>query len=99
MPNIKFTHPYTKLKDVDGSVVSTSQLLQIVMVDLDNCSDELIAYDTDNGKYELQRNLYMMLIFKKPSVNLFTTLRRYTPDKHTYYKKLVGQNFDIVIQK
>jgi hypothetical protein len=108
LPKIKFSHCYNKLL-IPGTMepVQHATLLQVISVPLDHLSKEFLAYDTDNGKYALKYDsLYMMLIFKKPLGDLFTTLRtqfgpvgyRQKPEnKLPYYQSLVGKVFEVVI--
>ena len=104
MNQIKFSHLYPKLLDSHNDCVETATLLQVIPIDLKDLSREFIAYDTD-GVYELPpKSEYMMLIFLKPhehyitDLNLFTTLRRWTPEKYRYYTEQVGKAFNIIIK-
>ena len=108
-PTIKFSHAYTKLLtdgcDVNGHwvkhPVKTAKLLQVVPIEISTLSKTFIDYDTDNGKYKLAYSgYYVMLIFQKPFGDLFTTLRPMFGkfgNKQTYYDKLVGMEFNVVI--
>ena len=102
---IKFSHLYQKLLDRHNDAIETATLLGVYRVDLANQHPAFIAYDTDDGKYQLpKKGEYLMLLFLKPheayvtDKNLFTTLRRYTPGKYDYYFDLVGQEFEVVIE-
>lgn len=109
LPKIKFSHCYNKLlgdPHEPNQPVTHAMLLQVISIAYEDLSKEFLAYDTDNGKYELKFDtLYMMLIFKKPLGDLFTTLRTqygpvrgYKPEnKLPYYQGLVGKVFEIVI--
>lgn len=94
---IKFSHKYTKLLTDSGEVVKSAKLLQVIEIELDEMSKEFLAYDTDNGLYDLpKKGTFLMLIFQKSSGNhLFTTLRRFTPEKFNYYHRSIGQVFNV----
>lgn len=100
MPSIKFSHYYKKLSDALGPI-KTAVLLQVVPVEIGTLSTEFLNYDTDNGAYKLAfSGWYLMLIFQKPSGDLFTTLRpqfNKFGNKRPYYDALVGKEFDIII--
>lgn len=102
MPTIKFSHRYTKLMDCQGAIVETALLLSVVKIDLANMHPDFIDYDTDCGAYTLpKKGPYLMLLFVKrfcgEPKHLFTTLRRFTPQKEIYYSQQVGKVFNIEI--
>lgn len=105
-PFIKFSHEYQKLGLVgdDGDQVKRAVLLEVIFVKMESLSPQFLNYDTDFGKYQLPKSGdYMLLIFQafddlKP-LGLFTTLRRWTQGKDFYYRSLIGQLFDVVIQE
>jgi hypothetical protein len=84
-------------------VVETATLLQVIPVNIEDLSQSFVDYDTEKGLYKLptRRGKYMMLIFLKPynclvtSLNLFTTLRRWSPEREQDYKNSVGEDFVI----
>ena len=99
MPTIKFTHTYTKLL-LNGTPVDAARLLDVQKVNIQDLSFDLLEYDTDRGMYKLPtKGEYMMLIFLKPGseFHLFTTLRRFTPEKFAYYQANLSKVFDVVI--
>lgn len=93
---IKFTHEYDKLKDVDFA-----RLLDVLPIDLKDLSVPFRNYDTDDGVYKLpKKGEYLLLIFEKivtyPSCKarqLFTTIRRRTVTKESYYRSRIGKLF------
>lgn len=96
MKTIKFSHTYQKLKHHE-KITNSSMLLEVLEVELSNLSFEFLLYDTD-GIYELpKKGKYLMLIFMKDNSNIFTTLRRYTPQKEKYYRESRGENFNVEI--
>lgn len=104
MPQIKFSHKYQKLLDSHNDVIESATLLQVILVNLEELSSAFLIYDTDSGKYELpKKGKYLMLIFLKEhedyttDLNLFTTLRRWTQDKHDYYMQRIGSMFDVIV--
>lgn len=98
MPSIKFSHRYKKLhKALLGQALPKARLLEIINVRLEDLSHWFIAYDTDDGEYELPKTGdYMMLIFEGES-GIFTTIRRRTDEKEKYYRSLIGNVFDLII--
>lgn len=101
MPQIKFSHAYNKLLDLDCSTIRTAKLIEIMVIDLEELHPWFVAYDTDNGKYKLpKKGKYIMLIFLKPKeFNIFTTLRRYTPGKYGFYQGKLGCDFNILMEQ
>lgn len=96
---IKFSHKYKKLSLYAGKgwICSKAKLLEVLNVELAELSPEFFAYDTD-GIFPLpKKGHYMMLFFQKEDGNIFTTLRRFTPEKYSYYNGAIGQEFDIEI--
>jgi hypothetical protein len=104
MPQIKFSHKYQKILNSHNDVIETATLLQVSIINLEDLSKEFLNYDTDNGVYELpKRGKYLMLIFLKEhedyttDLNLFTTLRRHTPEKHKFYMSQIGKVFKVMV--
>ncbi|MEN6490326.1 MAG: hypothetical protein ABFD66_15845 [Smithella sp.] len=104
MPQIKFSHKYQKILNSHNDVIETATLLQVSIINLEDLSKEFLNYDTDNGVYELpKRGKYLMLIFLKEhedyttDLNLFTTLRRHTPEKHKFYMGQIGKVFKVMV--
>lgn len=102
MTKIKFSHLYKKLLERDCvnclEVIKEAQLLMARIIDIESEHSAFIKYDTE-GVYPLpKKGAFILLLFKKPrDSDLFTTIRRYTPQKYDYYRKLVGQKFEIVL--
>lgn len=93
--NIKFSHRYSKLSGLDDN--NQVKLLQVINVKLENLSNSFLFYDTD-GVYQLpKKGDYLMLIFEKGLGDIFTTLRRTTPEKEKYYRAYEGEFFTIKI--
>lgn len=114
MLNIKFSRPYSKLvfPSPQYRFCKIAKLLEVIPVELSDLSAEFLAYDTDNGTYELpKKGKYLMLIFQnatvynvkpseiyRPEQHVFTTIRRETPEKLLYYRKNIGELFNVVIE-
>ena len=97
---IKFAHHYPKLSAIRGReiiTISQARLLQVLTVDLSDLTAEFLDYDTAAGTYQLPtKGKYLILIFLKPGgVDLFTTLRRWTPEKERHYTAKTGEDFYI----
>lgn len=87
MPHeIRFSHSYNK----QPADYELSVLLDVIRVRLEDLSEAFKIYDTtikdSTERYPLpERGEYMMLLLLSPSNQLWTTLRRRTPDKEMYY--------------
>lgn len=92
---IKFSHDYLKLEGA-----KFARLLQIIPIKLEDLSPQFLDYDTDHGLFQLpKKGDYLMLIFNHEGTwSLFTTIRRNTPEKLSYYQDSVGEVFEIVIK-
>ncbi len=102
MRQIKFSHRYEKL----GSIPNHSKvvLMQVINFPHDLLSNSFIEYDTlyldedvNEHHYALPKSDLLILIFMAPDGKLFTTIRRFTPDKFTYYKSLENEELELVI--
>lgn len=101
MEKIRFSHCYTKLNAQDyapGEPIEEATLLDVSVRDLADLSSEFLAYDTDNGLYHLDPGKYLLLILKKSGSHLFTTLRKYTPEKYESLKSKIGNKFEIWVK-
>jgi len=101
MRQIKFSHRYEKLGEIPNH--SKVVLLQVINFPYDLLSESFIEYDTmyldedvNEHHYELPKTDLLILIFMFDGT-LFTTIRRYTDDKFTYYKSLENEELELVI--
>lgn len=99
MEKIKFSHKYRKFEIMEDK---DFELLQILKVNYKDLTREFIDYDTfwcegtEYGFYELPKTDLLILFFKEPlTYRLFTTIRRWTPEKEKYYKSKIGKSFKI----
>lgn len=103
---IKFSHDYPKLHGQRSAYLLAVEPLTIDI----NTSDELLEYDTatgDGGHYKLEHGEYIQLIFIGCEHRIpFCTIRKRESwfngqknDKFAYYRKLIGQIFNIEITK
>lgn len=101
MAQIKFSHKYSKLLDGKGEPISEAYLIYVGIVNLEELHGMFIDHDTDYGRYKLpQKGKYLMLLFRNICHNkLFTTLRRHTEKKESYYRNLIGECFDVIIKE
>lgn len=113
--NIKFSRPYSKLvfPSPQWRFCKIAKLLEVIPVELSDLSAEMLAYDTDGGMYPLpKKGKYLMLIFQnstiyylkpneifRPEQHIFTTIRRETPEKLNYYRKNIGEIFNVIIEE
>jgi hypothetical protein len=101
--NISFSHKYYKLwhhgtgSKVGGAFITEAVLLDVFIVNIEECSKAFLDYDTDDGLFELpKKGKYMVLLFKKFGMpDLFTTIRRWTPEKEKWYRSGIGNTFDV----
>lgn len=98
MNQIKFSHKYKKLKNLDGSIVNKLKLLDVWPITLESISKQFINFDTDDGLYQLpEKGNYMVIVFLKPSgLDLCITIRSFRQEKFKYYKSKIGEEFDII---
>jgi hypothetical protein len=97
-PKIKFSHKYYKLP----LNLQTATLLEVISCEVGDLSRPFLEYDTaypfldGTSYYELpKKGTVLVLIFLAGWA--FTTIRRWTPEKEAYYRKLIGKEFEIVI--
>lgn len=101
MAKIKFSHRYQKMPHG----CERSQLLEVLVADKKDLSERFIRYDTFYGKgfYELPNGKLLILLLRSLSDRfpdaLWTTVRRWTPEKEAYYRRMRGEIFDIVIEE
>jgi len=100
MPKIKFSHQYMKL----AIQTECATLLQVFVTDAEELSKEFRDYDTayfaEGGAkyYELPKGKVLVLVFEDSDNNyLFTTIRRWTPEKEQYYKNLQGETLEVEV--
>jgi hypothetical protein len=112
MNQIKFSHIYCKMPTEADAVtpVAKATLLAVFIVDRKTLSLEFITYDTTYidgdhlSNYELPKsgNVIILLLQSKPqdsNSELWTTVRRWTPEKEKYYRSGIGSIFEIVVDK
>lgn len=109
---IKFSHIYRKLQ-IGGETVKEATLLQIFKCNYKELNDHFINYDTWfvdtvkgqllSGYYALPKTDLLVLLFAVKTWHgtpyIFTTIRRWTPEKEKYYRGLIGKEVEIVIKE
>ena len=105
MRKIKLSHNYVKIDNVN--IEQPVKLLQIFVTDKSKLSSYFIDYDTKYHSeekclprpvfefYKLPKGTLLVLLFQDYMGNLFTTVRRHTPEKEKYYYGCVGNEFKI----
>ena len=103
MNKISFSHCYLKFPE---SRVAT--LLQVFVVDFKDLTEAFKKYDTEYWKqasgespttlerYPLPEGKLLVLLLQ--AEKLFTTIRRWTPQKEKYYKSQEGLQFKIEVE-
>ncbi len=95
---IKFSHLYEKMPP-DFRV---SGLMDVELVNLEDLDPGFLERDTairGGGHYPLPaKGKYMILWLESPIMNIrWQTIRRWTPQKESFYRKNIGKLFDIWI--
>jgi hypothetical protein len=109
MNSIKFSHDsYNKLRSQEA-IPQEAKLLQVFVVDRKDLSESFLRYDTlfwnekeQEEFYDLPRGKLLVLLLEsvhQSGCSCWTTIRRWTPEKETYYKSMQGQKFKIEIVK
>jgi hypothetical protein len=98
MKTIKFSHHYCKMP----TAITESVLLEVLEVQLADLSQVFLNYDTTTSKgfqYHLPKTgMYLLLLlYDEKGCELWTTLRRATPEKRKYYRDAIGETFKIEI--
>lgn len=97
-PIIKFSKRYKKLT---GKTQAVLKLATRVLLEYQ--SPWFLNYDTeaeDGSHYALpSKGEYILLLFEESYGSIFTTIRRYTPQKYDYYRDQVGKFFTIRIDE
>jgi len=105
MKQIKFSHWYFKLASVySRNGDKKARLLQVLKIQYNELTEDLIKYDVTYGdmeSYPLPKTDLILLVFNayNSKGGLFTTIRRYTPNKFVYYKKAQGEIFEVVVDE
>ncbi|MCZ7362366.1 MAG: hypothetical protein O8C58_03360 [Candidatus Methanoperedens sp.] len=100
MNTIKFSHYYEKMPD--DAQLSSPVLLEVLTSHLDELSQGFIEYDTkikNENKYYALPNSKLLVLLLKTSNSIFTTVRRWTPEKESYYRSIRGQQVKIEVIK
>jgi len=96
MIKIKFSHKYYKFP----SAYQKSKIAQIIVMDEKDISQSFRDYDTcyytsvcRDNYYPLPKGkvIIIILIANSGLGWIWTTIRRWTPEKEQYYRRLVGQ--------
>jgi hypothetical protein len=98
MNSIKFSHRYFKMPI---GISNGALLSQVLIVERAELSNNFVDYDTRydfgaNNCYQLPSGKLIMLLLLSEGV-LWTTIRRWTPEKEKYYKSQMGSVFKIEV--
>lgn len=82
-----------------------TRLLQVFICDRKELGELFVNYDTayNEGFYELPKGKLIVLLLQ--SLNgvifdpLWTTIRRWTPQKEKYYREIIGKEVDIIVNE
>jgi hypothetical protein len=104
MKQIKFSERYYKLMWDKLYIPKQATLMEVFKTTTECLHPTFIEYDTifldektfNDAHYELPKGEILVLLFKTEKF-VFTTIRRYTPEKYNYYLKSRGEEFEIVL--
>src|SRR3990167_8163546 len=103
MNKIKFSHEYFKFMNMLSPEYPRAKLLQAIKVNYAELSTDFVRYDTAYGEimqpnyYELPKiDLILLLFLSEHTLQLFTTIRRFTPKKFEYYSNSEGEWFEAI---
>ncbi len=112
MLKIKFSEEYSKmLNNSQGEAPRKAILLETFIVETKELHPRFVEYDTSYfdkkennwAYYKLPQDKVIVLLLRTDYANdevmMWTTIRRYTPQKFEYYKKNRMEEFEIVINK
>lgn len=96
MLKIKFSHEYPKLHGQ-----TTARLLDVELTSRAVLDHAFVDYDTihGTGTYKLSGGLLLVLTFSGNLRIPFTTIRRATGQKETWYRSKIGHVFHVVIEQ
>lgn len=97
MKNIRFKFEYEKFP----SHPHPSTLMEVFVV-ADDLHPNFVSYDTQivgGGKYNLPSGKKIVLLLRSTDGMLWTTIRRHTDEKESYYRRLRGHAFGIIVSK
>lgn len=105
MQKIKFSHRYFKMPEN----FSDTMLLQVFTVPREELGIDFVGYDVtwenpngDVEEYPLPKGMLLVLLlasFVNGREVLWTTIRRWMPTKELYYRGLIGEKVQIVIEE
>ena len=100
---IKFSYEYTKMPEFLSDNFNEAELLAVFFGDRNDLHKDFVEYDTEywengeKGNYPLPQGKLLILLLKTDTI-LWTTIRRWTPQKEKYYRSNVGEIFKIELK-
>jgi len=98
MNGIIFSHKYKKLLTGSNLLPVNVRLLQVFIILKSDLTSNFLEYDTENIFKLPETDKFLLLIFKKPGANIFTTIRSYNEGKELFYKSKVGEFFKVILK-
>lgn len=106
---IRFSHKYLKMLDMNREMPKEAILLEVLRANKHDLNSGFIDYDTtykdektgELEQYELPDHELIILVFRHVQfVNIiWTTIRRYTPQKYKYYRDRRQHRFEIILEE
>jgi hypothetical protein len=102
MQTIKFSHKYKKMPEHVAYL--QTYITDVEITRYSDLTEEFIKSDTEyaGGYYELPKAKLLIIKLWTETINgghKWQTIRRWTPEKETYYKSLKGQEVKIEIKE
>ena len=96
---IKFSHTYSKIPENPDP----SRLLETFVVERSDLHRCFVNYDTliaqGGGNYSLPKSKLLVLLLLSEGGQLWSTIRRYTPEKCEYYRGMRCKTFKIDVSE
>jgi hypothetical protein len=103
---IKFSHVYNKMPlTVKALNEAETRLVGVSICDVNRLPPKFVEWDTAitaGGHYELPKGQVIVLTlatfeqFREELPDIWTTIRRATPEKATFYQSAIGERVEVV---
>ena len=80
-----------------GTVLLHAFVIEADDIQIDFKNYDTIYFENKVQRYELPKGKVLVLLLLSGGLMLWTTIRRYTPQKYDYYLGLIGESVNIEI--